>query len=1688
MPPENKPDSEKGRQRAHSSNNKVKSALDQGSSQDSDTHGDRDDVDIISDNSSDGMKNHPKRKRKTACISSDESSEEDVVTQTIEDGDQLGTTEQKSDEVTPQKTRTEMSKTIRCATTYVDTGFRFDLSEDEWRKCFQDTDDLICKEWRNIVNVKFKENDITDHELKVSNRMSKISGVSDTQRSFTSHFYCSDCNGHMYSLKVLFSSKGASVSIRAPKMKPTPITDDMKSQDGPAFIIQKKEYLNLFLNGCLDSYLWSECIKKHFKRYDDEGHLLVYNGAEATKKRITEGSDVYFGSKGHCTHTGCKKYEVVADIKGNEATIRMLYTGITRHDEQRTSQLRGQVRKSAQKDMIEKKDMTPKKYNDDKLLAMLPDYRQRMSLEEIKPDNVLRTAKSEVLRGQDYHPDPFTDLDIRRTKEMKSKSENAKYLFLIRIVGKPLHMYMFSLNQLDALYLMKARTNVRKLVVYFDATGSLVQSDVNERSRVFLYSAVVKYHQIIMPAFELVSSTHTQDAIQRFLSAYRGFVFNTKANWNVISRIVIDYSVAALNAIMKIFNDMDLMRYLAMCHDYVNNRWTRSEMGKKIIVTLCRNHFIKQVCRNVKNFSASAKLLNLIKESVCCILQSRNYSGVKAAFRNMVLIFQSKYELQNEVLRKALNKVTDAGTFVEEEVPEGFTALEEDSYIDPKSVSSPFHHDLYKIYLEAETDIKKYETDLKKKSKKKKEELVRNPHYCPEFITLFLDHYAAIIPLWTEILVDAKEDFVSSNATVEKYFDSLKGKGFEGKVKVGRFYEDHFRRVHGAALRVIYDIHTAPSRKKKTAQPINLDIELHEDDEVRPKKTKARNPLEDLTTTKKLMDENVKEQFKKRSKNAYSFLKGIRMHKEIKRLTEIPSDKVWEDIEARLFEEQEDDVSAVNSSSNDSSEKEDDSECNDASSDDETEKAHEKTIKGPVKKKKTTCDISDQQKQKLTFDEILKDREDIPEVQDVEKRWKMTGEYVYVYGEDHPVTRKDMFEELLAGPLHHPMVEACIYAIEKKYKFSEGTTICDAFEGLQLFSEDCNVSHDMVEKLKSNVLLIPSLVEKHWFLSVVNYKRKLFHVVGTTETVGMKAMQSLIRYIDQVKKNKTMCITSDHWHLEMPKCLVQEDNVSCGIYMLHYIMQHARGKPYDEKVCVKATRKVLAVLCLQSRSLTPRKARGTQMKKFPNGLFKNIEYYRGMSHFTLCRTYSDGTLTLKGRDMDDLLEYGIVSNSVIDWTLNAVVHNYELNGLFLVLKCSGSYNVLKRRFSASVKEASIDPGEKTIIMPLELDDQMVLVVANVALKTFLCLQCSRDDDLQYLFDNFFKFVEHLQTRNRVKLDEKSSWQIKKYSDTYEAERCRVTNSRAYTLRTSLYILGVKRKEVDKCDDSFRKEIASQLLELSMDMRPRCIFCGNDEYFKPKGTKEYDRMIECNMCMRWAHLKTCVPEFENSMSSHGMLEAEFRCELCVNHAFTLVSRDGVDCQRRTHEARKGVRSHPPYFPIDLEWQREKCKDLKLNLTGKCNQFLNEPRTGGPPGVNYPTINDASCWFRVISLAVTGSEDSHSLIRRKICEFQITITDSLSKYVFPRPLSKVALRESQWATETEIIVSSIMLNTDIYVWSAIENRTDGWIKYSPKMLEGNCETSTDSTDTQMQRAIYVTNPRGLHYKLVVAIISK
>lgn len=73
----------------------------------------------------------------------------------------------------------------------------------------------------------------------------------------------------------------------------------------------------------------------------------------------------------------------------------------------------------------------------------------------------------------------------------------------------------------------------------------------------------------------------------------------------------------------------------------------------------------------------------------------------------------------------------------------------------------------------------------------------------------------------------------------------------------------------------------------------------------------------------------------------------------------------------------------------------------------------------------------------------------------------------------------------------------------------------------------------------------------------------------------------------------------------------------------------------------------------------------------------------------------------------------------------------------------------------------------------------------------------------------------------------------------------------------------------------------------------------------------------------------------------------------------------------------------FNPIAKPWQILKCKQLKLNLTqvlkfkGK-GKFLSEP-----VDIKY-ILGDGNCLYRSLSYWITGTEDNHKEIRKRIAE--------------------------------------------------------------------------------------------------------
>ena len=122
-------------------------------------------------------------------------------------------------------------------------------------------------------------------------------------------------------------------------------------------------------------------------------------------------------------------------------------------------------------------------------------------------------------------------------------------------------------------------------------------------------------------------------------------------------------------------------------------------------------------------------------------------------------------------------------------------------------------------------------------------------------------------------------------------------------------------------------------------------------------------------------------------------------------------------------------------------------------------------------------------------------------------------------------------------------------------------------------------------------------------------------------------------------------------------------------------------------------------------------------------------------------------------------------------------------------------------------------------------------------------------------------------------------------------------------------------------------------------------------------------------------------------------------------------------------------------MDAAWQAITCRKLELHVV-KPQAEGNKPRLLGEPLQIRPIVGDGNCWFRSISVAVTGGEEDHLAIRKDFMSvpardlhlINYHLYTSTTEYIIASSMANRGI----WGTECEIAATAGLLETDIYVY--------------------------------------------------------
>lgn len=173
----------------------------------------------------------------------------------------------------------------------------------------------------------------------------------------------------------------------------------------------------------------------------------------------------------------------------------------------------------------------------------------------------------------------------------------------------------------------------------------------------------------------------------------------------------------------------------------------------------------------------------------------------------------------------------------------------------------------------------------------------------------------------------------------------------------------------------------------------------------------------------------------------------------------------------------------------------------------------------------------------------------------------------------------------------------------------------------------------------------------------------------------------------------------------------------------------------------------------------------------------------------------------------------------------------------------------------------------------------------------------------------------------------------------------------------------------------------------------------------------------------------------------------------------------------------------FYPLSEEWQKEKAKEFGIKVVKSfkygATKYYHD-RT--PPTETIAVEGDGNCFFRAISMCITGSENEHMRVRELITKHVEENPDTYRTFLQSRggmnQYLRVMRRSREWATDVEILAAATLLKTviEVYFPCRINGRTEyRWQTFKPL-----------NNENMTYPVIYLSNKHD-HFDPVVDISS-
>ena len=172
---------------------------------------------------------------------------------------------------------------------------------------------------------------------------------------------------------------------------------------------------------------------------------------------------------------------------------------------------------------------------------------------------------------------------------------------------------------------------------------------------------------------------------------------------------------------------------------------------------------------------------------------------------------------------------------------------------------------------------------------------------------------------------------------------------------------------------------------------------------------------------------------------------------------------------------------------------------------------------------------------------------------------------------------------------------------------------------------------------------------------------------------------------------------------------------------------------------------------------------------------------------------------------------------------------------------------------------------------------------------------------------------------------------------------------------------------------------------------------------------------------------------------------------------------------------------PFSPVTDLWKRDQCARFRLRKSGSTSHGApGHFPIDAPPGRVRAVRGDGNCYFRAISVALSGCETYYGPLRSYIMQF-IGENDKYFDYLTDNR-NKNMQNDKVWATDREIFATASMLGVSVWVYGPYAviggQQTYAWQAFKPITEIPQVRMTTDD-------CIYLVNHQGVHYNYVCSI---